>query len=297
MDTVVDIQVVTGTDTGTEERNHSPEKLEAQIDRAFDAFRHVEQACSRFSPDSELMRACRQIAKPVRISPFLFEPLKLALHMAECTDGLFNPTVGKRLENYGFNRHYLTQQCMNSAVTDSVNYRDIVLDESDQTLLLHNPMVIDLGAVAKGFAIDLAAHELQEFDGFIVNAGGDIYAGGVNEQGKPWEVSIQHPTHPEEMIYSLTLSDQALCTSGSYERRSAITEGVHHLIDPITGRSPETWISCSVIAPYAMMADVFSSAVMLQRKEAGLQLIHQTNVQAILITPDLQVVREGGIKI
>src|SRR6476620_3264229 len=71
MDTVVDIQVVS--------RDKAKEEAEAKMDLAFEAFRNVEQACSRFSRDSELMTVCREVEKPVQISPFLFEPLKLAL--------------------------------------------------------------------------------------------------------------------------------------------------------------------------------------------------------------------------
>ncbi|WP_434748443.1 FAD:protein FMN transferase [Paenibacillus amylolyticus] len=298
MDTVVDIQVVVGTGIAAgnaDEKRNCPasEQLLNQINRAFDAFRQVEQACSRFSPESELMKACSQIGKPVPISPFLFEPLKLAVHMAELTSGVFDPTVGKRMEQHGFNRHYLTRQYMDSPVLESATYRDIVLDETRQTMLLRKPAVIDLGAVAKGFAIDLAAHELQQFDGFIVNAGGDLYAGGRDEQGEPWKIDIQHPAIRNEIIYTLALSNEAICTSGSYERKSATTEGVHHLIHPVTGHSPKEWVSSSVIAPYAMMADIFSSAVMLLGKEEGQQLMQQANVQGILITPDLQLVREG----
>ncbi|MDB5055472.1 MAG: thiamine biosynthesis protein ApbE [Bacilli bacterium] len=70
-------------------------------------------------------------------------------------------------------------------------------------LVLLKPLVIDLGAVAKGFAIDLAAHELKEFDGFLVNVGGDLYAGGTDESGKPWRIGIQHPEQKEQIIETI----------------------------------------------------------------------------------------------
>src|SRR5665647_1834139 len=115
MDTVVDIQVVT-----RESKNHA----EDQINRAFEAFYKVEQACSRFSQESELMMACRQIDTWVPVSPFIFEPLRFALEIAEWTDGLFDPTVGKTMEDYGFNRHYLTRQLIESSSANSATYRD-----------------------------------------------------------------------------------------------------------------------------------------------------------------------------
>jgi thiamine biosynthesis lipoprotein len=288
MDTVVDIQVVTG-------KWKSNEEAEAKINRAFEAFQKVELACSRFSPDSELMVACHHIEIPVPVSPFLFEPLKFALEMAEWTDGVFDPTVGKMMEEYGFNRHYLTGQLIDSPAAESVTYRDIVLNEQDRTLYLHKPLVIDLGAVAKGFAIDLAASELKEFEGFLVNAGGDLFAGGVDERGNPWEIGIQHPERNEDIIDTIELSNEAICTSGSYERKSAKVPGVHHIIHPITKQSSNEWISCSVIAPFAMMADAFSTASFLLGALGGQMLIEQADLRGILITSDLQIVRIGGI--
>ncbi len=288
MDTAVSIQIVTGKFT-------SEEAVTQKMNQAFEAFQKVELACSRFSPDSELMSACQQVGVPVTVSPFLFEPLKFALEMAECTEGIFDPAIGKKMEDYGFNRHYLTGQSMKSPSAASVTYHDIVLDEQERTLCLLKPLVIDLGAVAKGFAIDLAAHELAEFEGFVVNAGGDLFAGGVNGIGEPWEIGIQHPERKEEVISTILLSDEAICTSGGYERKSTTTADIHHLIDPETGRSPKDWVSSSVIAPFAMMADAFSTASFLLGAAKGRELVEQASLQALLISSNLQFVRVGGI--
>jgi FAD:protein FMN transferase len=285
MDTVVDIQVVTGK---------SKNKAAAAIDRAFEAFRNVEQACSRFSLDSELMKASLQIKTPVAISPFLFEPLKFALEVAKWTKGIFDPTVGKAMEDHGFNQHYLTGETIHSSSSDSATYRDIVLNEKHRTLYLRKPLVIDLGAVAKGFAIDLAAHELKEFEGFVVNAGGDLFAGGLDETGSKWKIGIQHPMDKEQTIQTIEISNEAVCTSGSYERKSALKTDIHHIIDPKSRRSPNEMISCSVIAPYALMADAFSTASFLLGLDRGRTLIEQVNLNGILITSDLQINTVGG---
>jgi thiamine biosynthesis lipoprotein len=287
MDTVVDIQVVTG--------KKSKDEAEERINRAFNAFQKVEHACSRFSFDSELMMACQQIETPVMISPYLFEPLRFALEIAKWTDGIFDPTVGKVMEEHGFNRHYLTKQTIHSTSSDSVTYRDIVLNEQDRTLCLLKPLVIDLGAVAKGFAIDLASNELKDYEGFIVNAGGDLFAGGMDESRRPWKIGIQHPLQKEQIIQTIEISNEAICTSGSYERKSAKINGMHHLIDPKTKQSPNEWISCSVIAPFAMMADAFSTASFLLGLTAGKTLIEEADLKGILITSDLQIVRVGRI--
>ncbi|TDF94439.1 FAD:protein FMN transferase [Paenibacillus piri] len=286
MDTAVDIQVVT---------RKSDDAAEAAIQRAFEAFRKVEHACSRFSSDSELMEACRRVKTVVPLSPFLFEPLKFAWEVAQWTNGRFDPAIGKIMEDHGFNRHYLTGETIQSHSADAVTYRDIVLNEQDRTLYLRRPLVIDLGAVAKGFAIDLAARELTQFEGFVVNAGGDLYAGGADESGGKWKIGIQHPVYKDQIIQEIELSNEAVCTSGSYERRSPVKPGVHHMIDPATGQSPDAWVSCSVVAPYAMIADAFSTASFLCGVERGRTLIEQLGFKGILITSGLNIYRIGEI--
>ncbi|NRD77888.1 FAD:protein FMN transferase [Bacillus sp. BRMEA1] len=286
MDTIVDIQTVT---------QKSTIETEEKINRAFQAFQKIEQACSRFSHTSECMQACQNIGKPVEISPLLFQPLFFALEMARLTDGLFDPTVGKLMEENGFNRHYLTGEVMKSSCTESVTFRDIVLNPETRTLLLKKPLVIDLGAVAKGFAIDLAAQELKDLDGFVINAGGDLFAGGLNEDGKPWQIGIQHPYQNNRFIDTVEISNEAICTSGSYERKNHEKVDVHHLVNPKTRRSPQEWISCSIIAPFAMMADALSTISFLLGSEKSKSFIEEFNIKGIMVTPELQIIQTGGI--
>jgi FAD:protein FMN transferase len=286
MDTVVDIQVIAA--------NLSKEEIELKIHHAFDAFRKVEEACSRFTPDSELMKATKTIGVPVQISPYLFEPLKFAMEMAKSTDGLFDPTIGKTLEDFGFNRHYLTGERVDTFAEDAVTYRDIILDNRNRTLLLKKPMVIDLGAVAKGFAIDLVANELHGLDGFMVNAGGDLYAGGLDEGGSKWKIDIQHPLEKDKMIDFIELVNEAICTSGSYERKSP-TPGISHIVNPNTKQSPQGWLSCSVIAPFAMMADAFSTTAFLLEPKESKEMVEETGLRGIFITPKLEVIKVGVI--
>ncbi|SEM92565.1 FAD:protein FMN transferase [Paenibacillus sp. OV219] len=286
MDTVVEIQV----------ESEQPEReTEAKVDRAFEAFRIVESACSRFQPDSELMKACRQIGTPVPLSPYVFHPLRFAMEIAERTEGAFDPTVGKTMEQLGFNRHYLTGALMDSLSEGSVTYRDIVLNDRESTLLFKKPMVIDLGAVAKGFAIDLAANELKEFERFSVNAGGDLYAGGSDSRANVWKIGIRHPAKKDRIIETVEVSNEAVCTSGSYERRSTVKEGAHHIVDPKAQHSPRDWISCSVVAPFAMLADGFSTAAFAMGSAEGKDFVEEAGLKGIWIAPDMKITKVGGI--
>lgn len=286
MGTFIEIQVV----------DANPEQLrqmEISVDRAFQIFAAVERVCSRFSADSELSKASRKVGVAVQISPVLFETLRFALEMSRLTNGAFDPTIGKTQENIGFNRHYLTGLTINTPIEAKATFRDIILDEAARTMQLLKPAVIDLGAVAKGFAIDMASNELRLFEGFIVNAGGDLYAGGLDESGSPWKIGIEHPDREGHMLGFVRLSNQALCTSGSYERISPNSPGVHHLINARTKRQATQWSSCSIVAPYAMMADAFSTAAFLLEPQDAEELINKANLYGVMFTSDQQIRRIG----
>lgn len=287
MDTVVDLQVVV-------EKEMDRTEAVKQMKLAFDAFRKVEDACSRFTPDSELMKASLTIGVPIPVSPYLFQPLKFAIEVAKLTEGLFDPAVGKTLEDLGYNRHYLTGERIKSWVESNVTYKDIVLDEHAQTVLFKKPMVVDLGAVAKGFAVDLAVEPLRRFPGFIINAGGDLFAGGLDEKGQKWKAGIQHPLEKDQIIEVVEISNEALCTSGSYERKDSERPGEHHIVNAQSQKSPNDWISCSVVAPFAMLADAFSTAVFLIDSKSGPDLVDSIGGRGIFITPELKMVRVGG---
>ena len=169
------------------------------------------------------MQLIAQVGVAVPVSAILYEAVRFALAVAEESDGAFDPTVGYAMETRGFNREYRTGRTVKTALEPggSVSYRDVRLDPERKTITLLRPLILDLGAVAKGLAIDLAARELQPFENFAIDAGGDLYLGGCNPDGEPWSVGIRHPRRDNELIDSLRVSIEAVCTSGDYERRSA----------------------------------------------------------------------------
>lgn len=282
MDTVVEMTAVTA--------RPEPE-VAAAFDRAFRAFSFVEEVCSRFRPDSELSRLCRQVGTPVRVSALLFEAVRFAREVAALTGGAFDPTIGARLEAFGFNREYLTQVERGSGVDpdNPVSHLDVLLDEGERTIALQRPMVFDLGAVAKGLAIDLAVRDLSGFTGALVNAGGDLFAAGVDANGEPWRIGIRDPARPDGWIESLRLSDAAVCTSGGDLRRSPLQPDLHHVIDARSGLSPTGDLSCTVVAPYAMAADAFATAAFLLGREQGLRLLDQAGLAGAFVGPALDL--------
>jgi FAD:protein FMN transferase len=290
MDTAIRIKIVT---------DRPEEEVAAKMSRAFDAFRFTEQVCSRFTPQSEVRRLCAAPAgTPVPMSPLLYEAIRLACTVAADTDGAFDPTMGRQLEQLGFRRHYLTGEEIESdfASTKGVSYHDIMLDDAHHTVLLRQPLLLDLGAVAKGMAVDLAVKELSDYDGFLVDAGGDLYAGGLNEREEPWRIGIQHPQRAEETVCTLQVTDAAVCTSGSYERVSPVQEKTHHLLDPRTGASPQELLSCSVVAPFTMLADPYSTAAFILGVKNGLPLLERLGLEGLMITSSLDLHQTNEMK-
>ncbi|HEY8768843.1 MAG TPA: FAD:protein FMN transferase [Dehalococcoidia bacterium] len=289
MDTLITVEVVR-----PKARNGYAERVQ----RAFGWFGQVERLCSRFDETSELSRLSASPAGvPVTVSPPLFELVSFALSVAQASNGAFDPTVGREMEMSGFNRNYLTGERKTSATEASAgsSYRDVLLDPVDRTVTLTRPFVLDLGAVAKGFAIDLAAEELRPFQDYAINAGGDILARGLGPEGTPWRIGIRHPRQPEALIDTFTVSDAAVCTSGDYERPRPDGGPGHHLLDPETGRAAAEVASVTVVAATAMLADALSTAAFVLGAERGIGLLERQNVEGLIVSVDLQKCETKGL--
>lgn len=254
---------------------------EAALEQALRWFGLVEAACSRFDARSEVSRLARRAGQPTNVSPILFEAVALALEMASLTGGAFDPAVGALLAERGFDHNYRTgQRADSSGVLGS--WRDIELDRDALTITLRRPMLLDLGAVAKGLAIDLAFGELKDVTGAFVEAGGDLRVGGVNELGQPWRVGIWGARGPRsDGEQTLTPGTAAVCTSGGYARRLA--NGEHHLCDPRRGVAPAT-LSATVIASTAAAADALATAAFVLGPEAGIELLERAGVKGCVVS-------------
>lgn len=281
MGTLVTIHVVrSGAEAG----------VDAAIERAFGWFHQIEARCTRFSERSELLQLTAQAGVPARVSAMLYEAVQFALMVAEASGGAFDPTVGHRMEARGFNREHRTGEIVRTGITpdDDVSYRDVQLDPDRRTITLRRPLTLDLGAVAKGLAIDTAARELEPFRDFAIDAGGDLYLGGCNPQGTPWSIGIHHPRRDHELIDSLCVSNKAVCTSGDYERRTPGGGEGHHILDPRTGVSPYAVASATVVASGAMLADALATAAFVLGPKDGIEFLNRMGVDGLIVTQELE---------
>jgi FAD:protein FMN transferase len=284
MGTLVTIQVV-----GLESNREQTLEQDQAIERALGWFRRVEECCTRFDSQSELMQLTARIGDAVPVSEMLYEAVHFALAVAEETGGAFDPTIGHHMEMRGFSREYRTGQIVRTGLEPggAVSYRDVHLDPDRKTIALGRPLILDLGAVAKGFAIDMAARELRPFENFAIDAGGDLYLGGRNPNGEPWTIGIRHPRLDHQLIDSLGVSDLAVCTSGDYERRSPGDDG-HHIVDPRTGASANAVASVTVVGPTAMLADALATAAFVLGPAEGLRLLERQGVNGLIVLPTME---------
>jgi thiamine biosynthesis lipoprotein len=284
MGTLVTIQVV-----GHGSNREQTIEREEGIERAFGWFRRVEECCTRFDPQSEVMQLTARIGVPVPVSEMLFEAVRFALAVAEESGGAFDPTVGHYMETRGFSREYRTGQIVRTDLEPggAVSYRDVHLDPDRKTITLGRPLILDLGAVAKGLAIDMAARELRTFEDYAIDAGGDLYLGGRGPSGAPWTIGIRHPRLDNQLIDSLCVSDAAVCTSGDYERRSPGEDG-HHIVDPRTGASANAVASVTVVGPTAMLADALATAAFVAGPADGIRLFERHGVDGLIVLPTLE---------
>jgi thiamine biosynthesis lipoprotein len=217
----------------------------------------------------------------------LLAAIQFALAVADATDGAFDPTIGGAMESAGFDEDFRTGTRARTGTGRGADFRSVHVDAENRTVTLERPLLLDLGACAKGLAVDVAARELQPFRDFAISAGGDLYASGRNAHGEPWRVGIRHPRDEGQVIETLELTDAAICTSGDYERRE--NDGAtHHLLDARTGRSATALASASVVAPTAMAADALATAAFILGPEEGLALLRRQGVDGVLYSPALE---------
>ena len=287
MGTVVEVRTVAQSGSGLARRS-----AENGLSAATSWFERVERDCSRFDPASELRRLCATVEQAVKVSPLLFSAIHFAIAVAEETDGAFDPAIGARMESLGFDRHYRTGDSARSS-GGNATWRDVVLDDEAQTVTLSRPLTLDLGAVAKGLAIDLAARELATLENFAIDAGGDLYLGGVNEEGQPWSVGIRHPRESAATLAVVRVSNLAVCTSGDYERHTG-REDAHHLIDPRTGNSRRGVVSFTAIGESAMVADALGTAAFVLGPDAGIDLLERHGLEGLIADESLRVTESSG---
>lgn len=256
-----------------------PNEAEQLANKIFARFDKIDQTMSRYKEDSELSWVNKNAsAAPVRVSDELFAVLLTAQEISRLSAGAFDISFASVGYMYDYRN---SKQPSEGALTNSIgniNYRNILLDESNQTVALANQaMLLDLGGVAKGYSVDQAVNILANagIKNARVSAGGDMRLLG-DKRGKPWIVGIRDPRNKNSNALVLPLQSVAISTSGDYERFfvNEAGERVHHILSPQTGKPAKGIQSVTVLGEAAVKTDALSTAVFVLGVKKGLALIN-----------------------
>jgi thiamine biosynthesis lipoprotein len=288
MGTFVEIKAVVG--------KRSVEEVDSAVAAAFDAVRRVDSLMSAYKEDSEVSEINRRAAsEPVHVSPETCEVITKALEISRASAGSFDITVMPLLEIWGFARgreKAVPSQAQIEAKLRCVGYDFIDLDEAKCEIRLRNPEAkIDLGGIAKGYAVDAAVKTLRKngVNAALVNAGGDLYCLGSKGRAKGWRIAVKDPVNEDGLLGYIELTDRAIATSGDYQNYF-IAGGVRysHIFDPRTGYpSTSGPHSVTIAAETCVDADGLATAVFVLGSKHGIELIEKlAGVQALIVSGD-----------
>jgi thiamine biosynthesis lipoprotein len=293
MGTLVEITVI-GRDA---------DRAEAAIRDAFDEMQRVEGCMSRRIPGSDVSRINEWAGiKAVPASADVLRVIRRAEEISRASEGHFDITIGAVLDLWGFedNGHHVPAKGKVSEVLDGVGYKTIHVDERASTVKLKKKeMRIDLGGIAKGYAVDRAVELLKSrgYRNMIVNAGGDIRVSGRKIHG-PWVIGIQDPRDRSRILATINAEDISVATSGDYERYF-VREGkrYHHLLNPFTGFPARLCRSVTILAEDALSADGLATAVFVLGPQKGLHLIEAMDgVEGLIISSEGEILQSEGLK-
>jgi thiamine biosynthesis lipoprotein len=285
MGTIADIAVV-----------HGDERYaQAAIDAAIAELRRVDATMTRFSDSSEIGLAnAKAGSEPVPVSRGTARVLEEALRWAEASDGAFDPCLGRAMALWDIGvREAPPPPDQVRGLAGLRLYRSLELGElaGGPAVLIADPeAAVDLGGIAKGYGVDRAAEALRNYGIYngLVNAGGDLCALGVSEDGDPWTVGIRDPNDPDGLVGTLEVGDRAVATSGDYVQYFQYAgRRYHHMLDPATGEPRRTAMrSVTVMADDCISADAAATAVfgmaaadatrLLEVRAPGARVVHSS---------------------
>ncbi len=274
------------------------------ITAALGAVRSVERSMSTYRPQSEITRLNRDGAlKPVALSADTVRVLRDAVRFSALSGGAFDVTYAplRTLWRQAEKRGALPTEEEIIGALEKVGSEHLHLSETACDFALDG-MAVDLGGIAKGFAIDLACEALRAegIDGALVDIGGDLRVLGRRPGREPWKVMVNDPGPGEKPPLILLLTDRAVATSGDYQRFFTIgAQRFSHIVDPRTGRPVESIPSATVIARDALSADALATAISVLGLDDALRLVESLDGTECLIlsareTSSPEIVKSSG---
>lgn len=242
------------------------------------------------------------VHRVVKVDRKIIDLLLYAKEMYTLTGGKVNIAMGSVLSIWHdyrtaglddpFNAELPPKELLDEAAKHT-DINNLIIDKKNSTVFISDPkMTLDVGAVAKGYAVEMAAQYLKEkgYLTYIVNVGGNVRAVENKPKGESWTAGIENPGIESDQTYLryLQISDLSVVTSGSYQRYYTVN-GIdyHHIIDPVTLYPAQGYLSVSVVCRHSGMGDALSTALFCMTYEDGLALVESLeDVDALWVFPN-----------
>lgn len=263
------------------------------IDLAIAESKRIENLISDWIPTTQISEVNKNAGiKPVKVSKEVFELVQRAIKISELTSGAFDISYASMDKIWKFDGSMIkmpTAEMIKNSVS-KIGYKKIIMNPEQQTIFLKDQgMKLGLGGIGQGYIAD-KAKELLFSKGClagIINVSGDISAWGKKADGTTWKVGIVNPMNKDKVFATFPLEDNAVETSGSYEK-FVVFNGVRysHIIDPRTGYPASGIVSVSVFAKQTEIADAMATGIFVLGVEIGLDLVNQLKGISCIIVDD-----------
>jgi len=255
-------------------------RLEVAYQEAWTRLEDISRRMNVFNNKSDVSNINAAYKEPVLVGQDTFDVIEASLLYATLTSGAFDITVWPLITLWrkSEQRGMLPSETELDEAINLVGARHIRLVPPQSVQLLMDGVKVDLGGIAKGYAIDEVARIFRRhgIHRFYIDAGGDVYVGGKKCADRPWRIGIRDPRDPQHLTDVVEVEDAAVATSGDYERYYQIEGRTYsHIIDPRTGYPQPHVISVSMIAPTALAADALATALTVLGPEEGTALVER----------------------
>lgn len=252
------------------------------VQQAVEIFKDFEKKYSRFLEGNELAKYNEGQIEVAEISEEMKDLIRLSTEIHQNTDGYYSPFLTKTLEGMGYDKEY--------------SFKDKGNEVGEGQALGIVP--IEFGGLGKGYAIDKVADFFLEngVENFLINAGGDIRANGVNPNKELWKVYIESPSNNEEVIGWFLLENSSCASSSPSRRKWGENDSLHHLINPKLNKPANEMLAVHTQSKKAVYADAYSTALFAMGFEKAKQALlpKKLPVEALIIAPNGEFFKSEG---
>ncbi len=296
-----DARPMMGTEVSVYLWSDDPQAGRAALEAVFLEASRIDRLMSTYKDESEISEINRQAAQSAMVvGEELYELIRRSIEISRLTDGAFDITYDSVGQYYDFRRQQRPDEQTVESELPNIDFRHLQLNDEARTVGFRQAGVrINLGGIAKGYVVERGIDILRSrgVNNAIVTAGGDSRLLG-DRRGRPWMVGIRDPRKEGEVAISVPLEDEAVSTSGDYERFFD-EDGVryHHIIHPGTGTPAGGVHSATVFGSDAVVTDALSTSVFVMGVDKGLRMIATLDgYESIVIDADGRVFFSDGLQ-